>query len=370
MILGMNPKDLRKHRNWYVYLWQKKLHWALVLQPRGEAFQARIVDDFVHNAEHCYNAEVDSDRLFLVYEMLVENGEPYLMLSVKPDFDADRELVRPLGIVGPTSFEEVQRRAIRTLRGYRRYSFIGANCQHFAIEFAASLGTPNIDDLLPDDEAFVNGASDASAAVGAGAAIVGLTAAIGAAGAAMVSTAQPSAVVPMAPLVLKSVAMGATGVGLVGTLSLISVAVGYNTLHHVLREHPEGHCAVVCTSTPPRCDLPSSCLLLSPCAGVVSPRCSITLTPRGCGGTVGSASRWSPQLTDEPESEAAPACDEEPEHVRRTSLATSASEEPESEGWPSELARPLPRSRSQEAAMAAGGSRVAPWCSATSWEQL
>lgn len=57
-----------------MFMWPQKRHWALVLLPFGEPFTARLVDDFVHNAEHCFSAEVPSSRLFLVYEMLLEVG--------------------------------------------------------------------------------------------------------------------------------------------------------------------------------------------------------------------------------------------------------------------------------------------------------
>jgi len=355
MILGMNPKELRKLRIWYVHLWQRKRHWALVLWPGGEPFQARIVDDFVHNATHCYSAEVSSARLFLVYELLVEQGEPYLMLSVKPDFDPRCDQVRPLGLVGPASFEDIGARALSIVRGYRRYSFIGCNCQHFAIEFVVSLGAPEATNCLPDDEAFVHTASDGIPAIGAASAVVAVTASAGVAGVAMLSATQPSIVVPMGSLMLKSVAAGATGVGLVGSLSLLGVVAGYRLLHSVLREEPEGHDFESCSFRPlplfagdarPANATPHGYALQSPHS---------LLTPRGRGGTIGGASRWTRPLQDEPESEAMASCDEpEPEHQRHCTT-----DEPESESWPQERA----------AAMAAGGSRVAPWFSAPSWEQ-
>lgn len=79
----MNPRTMRARHTWQMYMWRQKRHWALVspevpdpsrcqvLQPMGEVFTVRLVDDFVrplptslkdafqvHNAERCFNAEV------------------------------------------------------------------------------------------------------------------------------------------------------------------------------------------------------------------------------------------------------------------------------------------------------------------------
>eukprot|EP00427_Karlodinium_veneficum_P000078 CAMPEP_0169166006 /NCGR_PEP_ID=MMETSP1015-20121227/59716_1 /TAXON_ID=342587 /ORGANISM="Karlodinium micrum, Strain CCMP2283" /LENGTH=318 /DNA_ID=CAMNT_0009238637 /DNA_START=51 /DNA_END=1007 /DNA_ORIENTATION=+ len=156
MILGMNPKALRKSRMWSVHLWLlKKRHWAIVLQPADAPFHARIVDDFVYNARHCYNSELPSKYFFLVYEMLADSAGPYLMLSAKPDFDPEHSHVRFLGDVGPVCFDEVQTKALSIVRRYRHYSCIAANCQHFAMEFAVSLGVRKCEILTPDDESIV-----------------------------------------------------------------------------------------------------------------------------------------------------------------------------------------------------------------------
>lgn len=349
MILGMNPRELRKTRPWYVYLWPKKRHWALVLQPQGAPFQARIADDFVHNAMHCYNAEVSSAHLFLVYEMLAES-EPFLMLSVKPDFDPYDELVHPLGMVVPATFEDLEQCAIAVIKRYRRYSLIGCNCQHFVTEFAASIGVPGVEKLLPDDEAFVQSAEDASKAVCTTSAIVAVTASTGAMGTSMVATA-----LPVGPLVLKSVAAAATTVGLIGSLSLLGVAFGYRAFKDVVRQDPEGtlstnrsphHPSILFIASPFDTKMPSA-------HSTVIIACH-ELSPRGYGGRIKDG-RQMQALTDEPESEAAPACDKD--LVPR--LCPPSTEEPGSECKQDELRE----------AMAAGGSRVAPWCSATSWEQ-
>ena len=42
MILGMNPKSLRQSLHWNLFMWPKKHHWALVVQP-AEDFPVRIV---------------------------------------------------------------------------------------------------------------------------------------------------------------------------------------------------------------------------------------------------------------------------------------------------------------------------------------
>jgi hypothetical protein len=234
MILGMNPKELRKPRLWCVHLWlRKKRHWAIVLQPVGDSFQARIVDDFVYNARHCYNAELPSTHLFLVYELFADAAEPYLMLSAKPDFDPEHRQVRSLGIVGPVCFHEVQTKALSIIRRFRHYSCIGANCQHFAVEFAAALGVTDCDTLTPDDEAIAKYASESAGAICITSSVVGVTAA---AGAAVLSVSAPPVLPVTAPVILKGVAASATGISVLGSIAFIGVVGGYHTLHASLRK--------------------------------------------------------------------------------------------------------------------------------------
>merc|ERR1719408_1088981 len=179
MILGMNPKELRKRRSWVVYIWYQEQHWSLVLRPDGEPFQARIVDDFVHNALHCYSAELSSMRLFLVYELLVDGDTPYLMLSAKTDFFCELEMMQPLGVVGPAAFEDLERCALDVAKGLQSqgFSFIGGNSCVFATEFAVSLGAPRINAVLTDDEVTGRRTSGATVAVGAAGALVEVTSA-------------------------------------------------------------------------------------------------------------------------------------------------------------------------------------------------
>mmetsp|Transcript_98692 Transcript_98692/g.155967 ORF Transcript_98692/g.155967 Transcript_98692/m.155967 type:complete len:374 (-) Transcript_98692:10-1131(-) len=252
MILGMNPKALRKSRMWSVHLWLlKKRHWAIVLQPADAPFHARIVDDFVYNARHCYNSELPSKYFFLVYEMLADSAGPYLMLSAKPDFDPEHSHVRFLGDVGPVCFDEVQTKALSIVRRYRHYSCIAANCQHFAMEFAVSLGVRKCEILTPDDESIVRYASESSAVVCVTSGVVGVTAA---AGAAFLSASQSSALLPAAaPIVLKSIAASATGVSLVGSIAFISVVAGYHVVHACVRED-----LVECRSHPKAIELLNS----------------------------------------------------------------------------------------------------------------
>lgn len=236
MILGMNPRTLRRKRSWNVYVWPKHLHWALVLQPSGEPFTARVVDDFAHSATECYNAEVPSTQFFLVYELLVDEGDLYLMLSVKPDFFPDRPHVQSLGTLGPTSFLSFETRALAVVACYRSYSFIGCNCQHFATDFAQSLGAPIR--LQPDDEAYALAAAHSGATVGVVGACIAAAAGAGAAGAPLVS----GAVAPsLAPLILTTIAASATAFSLVGGATLLGVA----GLYRVLRDgHRQSSCAM------------------------------------------------------------------------------------------------------------------------------
>lgn len=228
MILGMNPRTLRAKREWQVYLWPKKRHWALVLQPVGQPFSARVVDDFLHMPDQIGTFEVASEKLYLVFELLLEGGDSgvwaaegdsYLMLGVKSDFTPARHKVWSLGLVGPMYFEDIVQRAIGVVCRYRGYSLVGCNCQHFASEFAASLGVAR--SLVPEDEALALQASQTAVAVGASGAIVMVSAAAGAGA---------------APSVLVGVAAGAGAIGLAGGLALVGVASGYRALHDVFRE--------------------------------------------------------------------------------------------------------------------------------------
>lgn len=355
MILGMNPKELRTKRNWCAYLWFQKRHWSLVLRPEGEPFQARIVDDFMHNALHCYNAEVPSTYLFLVYEMLVDSscGKPHLMLSAKTDFDPDCKLVQPLGVIGPASFEDVEQRALAIARGYWRCSFIGGHDWYFATEFAASLGAPDLHKVLADGEAYIRCATDAAVVVGTAGAVVAAAAAAGAAGASVVVSATPTTTTFAVAFILKTVAAAATGVGVIGSVSLICMVAGYSTLRSVLHEQSDGHRASSCSLQQllgaDKCALSSD--------GGSSMRSTQTLVL-----VVGCSNRSEDHQIDEPESEAAPACDKEPESEMKVASAHYAAAEPKS------LSLSLSM-RSLESAMAAGGSRVAPWSTAPSWEQ-
>jgi len=235
MILGMNPRPLRTPRMWSLCLWLKRHHWVLVAQPLGEDFTARIVDDFVHNAQFCFSVEVPCSQFFLVYELLVEPSGFFLMLSVKPDFNVQSESVCSLGTVGPLCFEELQEHAISVVRRYRSYSLVGCNCQHFATDLALSLGASPKD--LPKDEAtaIAHAASDGAVTVGTASVIVAATAAIGA---CCASAAGPTAasLLGAVPVVLSSVAVGATAVGAIGGLALFTLAGGYKALYDGLRE--------------------------------------------------------------------------------------------------------------------------------------
>lgn len=326
MILGMNPRELRKRRSWVVYIWYQEQHWSLVLRPDGEPFQARVVDDFVHNALHCYSAEVSSMRLFLIYEVLVDSGTPYLMLSTKTDFVSELEVMQPLGVCGPASFEDLERYALGVAKGLQPHSFSWIDCDSrlFATEFAVSLGAPRLDPALTDSDVSVRKTSDATVAVGAAGAIVALTS-------AATVAAQPSLTSALASFALQGMAAGATGLTLICTLSAVGGVAGSRTLYNAFCQQPEMH-------------LLQGALLPHSVKGVRSAKKGGMWAFHGASNVVGSLPRQPRSLANEPEAEAEPAC----------------YKEPPSEG--------LQRSIEHEASML-GGSRVAPWSTAPSWEQ-
>ncbi|CAE7244924.1 unnamed protein product [Symbiodinium sp. CCMP2592] len=219
----MNPQTLRTKRHWSMFIWRQKRHWALVLQPFGEVFTARVVDDFVHNAQDCFSMEVSSSQLFLVYELLLDRAEPFLMLSVKPDFQLERRTVHSLGLSRRLNLLQLQVLAVQAFARYKRYSFIGANCQHFAADFANGLGARTR--INPDDETVALAATDTALPVGVVGACVAATAAVGAA----------SAQAGLAP-VLHAVAASASAVGLVGCAALAGVAGVYKLMHNQSRQ--------------------------------------------------------------------------------------------------------------------------------------
>lgn len=265
---------------------------------------------------------------FLIYEVLLDNGEPRLLVSVKSDFDPAHEMVQRLGVIGPASFEDLQQRALRTSWGSRQYSFFGSGYQHFATEFAACLGASDRVELRPARTVSTTGV------------VVGMTAAIGSASAAGAALLQPSA--PFAPLVIKSVAVSTTSMGIVVSVSLLGIVVGYYSLQNVSSEQPEGNRSDACIQQSP---------MLLP------------IVHRSTAGKPGDVSAQSEPLaapTEEPESEAVPACDQEPQTLQRTSLCTTVSEEPEAEDV---------EDAPQEGRKTGPTPRAAPWCSGTSWEQ-
>lgn len=237
MILGMNGGALRKRRMWSVYLWKQQHHWSIVLQPASEHFIARVVDDFMHDAEYCCNIEVSSSRFFLVYELLLPSGKTQLSVSVKTDFDTERQCVQSLGEVGPTRFQDVCEAAHAVVDSYRCYSLVGSNCQHFAKDLALKLDTPV--PCTPEDEAVAAealrnaekvslvGTAVAVSCVGA---IVAPDATLLTATAAAASQAAFGSAVP-----LVAVALGAGTVGIGAGVVLGSVGAGYGLLHAGLR---------------------------------------------------------------------------------------------------------------------------------------
>lgn len=254
MILGMNPHALREPRLWLAYLWPQKRHWALVLQPLGRPFDAHIVDDFAYNASQCFSERIPSSKFFLVYELMLDQGGMYLMLSMKPDFDRSRKDVCFLGLVGPARLAQISACAEAVVRRYRSYSLIGCNCQHFATDFAASLGASCR--VVPEDEAIAQAAAESAIVVGAGGVAIASVAAAGAAGTSAASTALSGGAVAVgaAPYVLTAAAATSLLIGVVGGAALVGIATGYRTIYDNLREPteapPEPGAAVRASSAP------------------------------------------------------------------------------------------------------------------------
>jgi len=234
MIVGMNQRPLMCQRRWAVYLWAKRRHWSVVLQPLDDAFQARLVDDFVHNAKHCFSAEVPSCKLFLVYELLVDHGQLFLMLSVKPDFIPGQEPVQFLGISRGMHLQDLQENALAVIRRYKSYSYIGCNCQHFASDFASTLGVTC--KIIPDDEAVAHAASNGALAVGAAGVTVAAAAATGAAGASVLSSFASPALLGSMPVFFTTVAATACAISMVSGAALAGIAGSYRAIYDGLRD--------------------------------------------------------------------------------------------------------------------------------------
>lgn len=223
MILGMNPGPLRKNQSWDVYQWQQGRHRALVLRPSGFLFTARVVDDFVRGAQSCFSIETTSTRLFLVYELLVDANRPYLLLTVKPDFDPDRSSAQLLGTLENTAFEDITAHALEVAHRYRGYSLVGCNCQHFVRDLAESCAIQLA--LVPEDEAAADMALEGAAKLGAASCGFAAAAATGAASSTLSGTLVTST------LYFSTVAAAAGLVGVVSALALVSFAASYHCLH-------------------------------------------------------------------------------------------------------------------------------------------
>lgn len=225
MILGLNPKTLRVSRPWRIFLWRSKKHWAIVLQPEGEAFYARLVDDVLRNPTHTQQIEVASSRLFLVFELLTYRGhnfkeEFYLQVGAKPDFDILHSDVTNLGKVGAHTFQQLVDKAAGVVRQYRRYGVIGCNCQHFVVEFAQALGVER--DLKTEDEAAASSLTEGGIGIAtAGTATAGIA---GTASALTVSTGSA------APIMLGLFGLGAGIIGLLGATIVVAASGGYEEL--------------------------------------------------------------------------------------------------------------------------------------------
>lgn len=235
MILGMNPKTLRESCHWNLYMWPKKHHWALVVQP-AEDFTLRIVDDFSYSPSHCFSSEVPSARFYLILELLLEGDLFFPLVSVKTDFISDMPNVLPLGLVGPMNLVQIEQHALDVIASYKTYSLIGCNCQHFAADVALALGAQYRP--APEDERLAKSAANGANAVGAAGVSVAACAAAGAAGTSVLglSGLPLSTAMGSASAVLGTVAASASMVGVVGGLTLMGVAQAYEVMRDSTRE--------------------------------------------------------------------------------------------------------------------------------------
>mmetsp|Transcript_49088 Transcript_49088/g.116849 ORF Transcript_49088/g.116849 Transcript_49088/m.116849 type:complete len:332 (-) Transcript_49088:88-1083(-) len=233
MILGLNPKVLRAPMVWNVFLWKQKQHWAVVLQPKDAECEVRLNDDVLHcnTSVEDLQTTVPASSLYLVYELLLDSTDPYLMLGAKLDFCPMKKLALFAGCIGPAFFEELNDRALRVFQCYKGYNIVGCNCQHFAADYIYMLGVP--DTIATDDAKYVDVATQGAAVVSAAGASLGLAAVTGAAGASFGTTA-------LVPL-LAGVAAGAGSAGLVGGLCCLAIGAGYNKLYNSMRHVPSEH---------------------------------------------------------------------------------------------------------------------------------
>lgn len=236
MILGMNPKSLRQSIHWNLFMWPKKHHWALVVQP-AEDFLVRIVDDFAYSPSHCFSSEVPSARFYLILELLLEGNVFFPLVSVKSDFISDMPNVLPLGLVGPMNLVQMEQHALEVIASYKNYSLIGCNCQHFAADVALALGARHRP--APEDERLAKSAASGANAVGAAGVSVAACAAAGAAGTSVLglSGLPLGSAMGSASAVLGTVAASASVVGVVGGLTLMGVAQAYEAMRDASREN-------------------------------------------------------------------------------------------------------------------------------------
>lgn len=230
MLLGLNSATLRTKRTWAARLWRCQHHWALVLQPAGEAFTARLTDDVVRGAETCFNIEVESKRLFLVYELLVDQGAPYLALSAKPDFDPGRGLVQWTGRLGPMNLMDIEAHSISVAKRYKGYSLLGCNCQHFVRDLAERVGAPL--NVIPEDEATADVAMDGARAAGA---VAGTAAILGSAMSVSFAGAAAGSTLSTVPVYLAAASVGAGACGAVTAVVFVTYACSYRHFYSSFR---------------------------------------------------------------------------------------------------------------------------------------
>lgn len=145
MILGMNPKHLRERRRWLLFLWKKRLRWALVVQPSGSPFTIRVVDDFLYDAQEWVGTmELASEALHLVFELLdnvpTERGDPVVLLSVKPDFRREHPRVKDLGFSEAYTFDELVEYAALAAEGYQNFATAEGAGLAFITELVEGIG--------------------------------------------------------------------------------------------------------------------------------------------------------------------------------------------------------------------------------------
>jgi len=165
--------ELDYPRRWRVYLWEQRVHKALIFTPQStiESFEMRVVDAIIHKdlrkdvligsytSDWGIAMELHVDPVSIQFGMVVSvvlldqihvNGLTDLGTTDYLRFHDSEHLL-------PT----IASRAEQIINQYTRYDIFGTNCQHFVEHLAKTVGIAvrAISSLTPLDEVLVKGLS-------------------------------------------------------------------------------------------------------------------------------------------------------------------------------------------------------------------